>query len=299
MTSGDLVELKGVYKSFGEVRALDGFDMTVRPGELLALLGENGAGKTTAISLMLGLEQPDAGQIRLFGERPGAMDVRRRIGVMMQDVFMAPELLVHEHLTLFASYYPNGYTADEILEFVNATALRNRKYGVLSGGQKRLIQFAIALCGRPKLLFLDEPTVGLDVQARKDLWATLRRLIQQGCSILLTTHYLEEAESLADRIVVLAKGRVVSSGTVKEVTQTISTRRITCVSKLTPEEVGAWPGVASAVLEDGLLVLAVTHGELETTVRRLLASDETLVDLQVSQAGLADAFLKITQESRQ
>lgn len=299
MTSGDLVELKGVYKSFGEVRALDGFDMTVRPGELLALLGENGAGKTTAISLMLGLDLPNAGHIHLFGERPGAMNVRRRIGVMFQDVFMAPELLVREHLTIFSSYYPNGYTADEILEFTNTTALRDRKYGTLSGGQKRQIQFAVALVGRPQLLFLDEPTVGLDVQARKNLWATLRRLIQEGCSILLTTHYLEEAEALADRIVVLAKGRVVSSGTVNEVTRTISTRRITCVSKLTPEEVSTWPGVSLATLEDGKLVLAVVHAELEATVRQLLAADPTLVELQVSQAGLADAFLKITQESRQ
>ena len=299
MVSEDLVEMKGIYKSFGETRALEGFDMSVRPGELLALLGENGAGKTTAISLMLGLDRADAGHIRLFGELPGAMDVRRRIGVMMQEVFMAPELLVREHLTLFASYYPNGYSADELLELTNTTALGNRKYGVLSGGQKRQVQFAVALCGRPKLLFLDEPTVGLDVQARKDLWATLRRLIQQGSSILLTTHYLEEAEALADRIVVLAKGRVVSTGTVKEVTHTISTRRITCVSKLTPEEVSTWQGVSSALIEDGLLVLAVSHSELEATVRRLLASDDKLVDLQVSQAGLADAFLKITQESRQ
>lgn len=299
MASEDLVELEGVYKSFGDTRALDGFDMTVRPGELLALLGENGAGKTTAISLMLGLEQPDAGHIRLFGEPPGAMNVRRRIGVMFQEVFMAPELLVHEHITLFSSYYPNGYSTEEILEFTNTTALRNRKFGVLSGGQRRQVQFAIALAGRPKLLFLDEPTVGLDVQARKDLWAQLRRLIAQGSSILLTTHYLEEAEALADRIVVLANGRVVSTGTVKEVTHTISTRKITCVSKLTPEEVSAWPGVSTAAIEDGLLVLAVNHAELEATVRRLLASDETLVNLQVSQAGLADAFLKITQESRQ
>lgn len=299
MASEDLVVIKDVYKSFGETRALDGFDMTVRTGELLALLGENGAGKTTAISLMLGLDPADAGQIHLFGERPGSMAVRRRIGVMFQDVFMAPELLVHEHLTIFSSYYPNGYTADEILEFTNTTALRNRKYGVLSGGQKRQIQFAVALCGRPQLLFLDEPTVGLDVQARKNLWATLRRLIQQGCSILLTTHYLEEAEALADRIVVLAKGRVVSSGTVKEVTRTISTRRISCVSQLTPEEVSAWSGVSTAIVEDGKLVLAVVHAELETTVRRLLAADPTLHELQVSQAGLADAFVKITQESRQ
>lgn len=294
-----LAEMEGVFKSFGTTTALDGFDMQVRRGELVALLGENGAGKTTAIQLMLGLLSADAGQIRLFGHPPGAMEARRQLGVMMQEVFLAPELKVSELLTLFASYYPDGYTAEEIMELTNTTVFGDRRYGHLSGGQKRQVQFAIALCGRPKLLFLDEPTVGLDVQARQALWEKVRMLLKSGCSILLTTHYLEEAEALADRIVVLAKGRVVSSGTVKEVTQLISTRRITCTTSLTAEEVGTWPGVALATSENGSLVLTVSHLELETITRRLLAEDSNLADLDVSQAGLADAFIKITQESRQ
>lgn len=299
MTSMHLARMEGVFKSFGTTTALDGFDMQVHAGELVALLGENGAGKTTAIQLMLGLLSADAGQIRLFGHPPGTMEARRQLGVMMQEVFLAPELKVSELLTLFSSYYPDGYTADEIMEFTNTTALADRRYGHLSGGQKRQVQFAIALCGRPKLLFLDEPTVGLDVQARQALWDKVRLLLKSGCSILLTTHYLEEAEALADRIVVLAKGRVVSTGTVKEVTQLISTRRITCTTSLSAEEVATWPGVALATVENGSLVLTVSHAELETITRRLLAEDSNLADLDVSQAGLADAFIKITQENRQ
>lgn len=299
MANIHLAEMEAVYKSFDGTTALDGFDMQVRSGELLALLGENGAGKTTAIQLMLGLIRPDAGHIRLFDMPPGSMEARRQIGVMMQEVFLAPELKVHELLSLFASYYPDGYDAEELMEFTNTTSLRDRRYGLLSGGQKRQVQFAIALCGRPRLLFLDEPTVGLDVQARQALWDKVRQLLQLGCSILLTTHYLEEAEALADRIVVLAKGRVVSSGTVKEVTQLISTRRIKCTTQLKKEDVATWPGVAAAETEGGSLVLTVNHAELETITRRLLAEDSSLVDLEVSQAGLSDAFIKITQESRQ
>ncbi|MEX1830100.1 ABC transporter ATP-binding protein [Luteibacter sp. CQ10] len=298
MASVDLAEMEGVYKRFGDTTALDGFDLRVRRGELVALLGENGAGKTTAISLMLGLQTPDAGQIRMFGLPPGDMEARRRLGVMLQEVFMAPELKVRELVTLFASYYPDGHDPDEILRMTNTDSLGDRRYGLLSGGQKRQVQFAIALCGKPELLFLDEPTVGLDVQARQGLWDIVRKQVDAGCSILLTTHYLEEAEALADRIVVLAKGRVVKSGTVKEVTQSISTRRITCTSRLTADEVGSWPGVAIAVVENGSLKLTVDHAELESTVSRLLERDNTLGDLSVSQAGLADAFVKITQENR-
>jgi ABC-2 type transport system ATP-binding protein len=299
MTTTHLAEMESVYKSFGETKALDGFSMEVRSGELVALLGENGAGKTTAIQLMLGLLHPDAGQIRLFGMPPGTMEARRQMGVMMQEVFLAHELKVHELLTVFCSYYPDGYDPKELMEFVNITSLRDRRYGQLSGGQKRQVQFAIALCGRPRLLFLDEPTVGLDVQARQALWDKVRLLLKSGCSILLTTHYLEEAEALADRIVVLAKGRVVSSGTVKEVTRLISTRKITCTTTLSAEDVATWPGVSAASVVNGSLELTVSHAELETVTRRLLAEDSTLADLEVSQAGLADAFIKITQESRQ
>src|SRR5215469_7653054 len=216
MNNHSLVELAGVRKSYGKIAALDGLDLQVEPGELLAVLGPNGAGKTTAISLMLGLQQPDAGEARLFGRSPQSFENRREVGVMMQEVVLAPELRAREHIDLVASYYPAALPADAVLELTRTTPLRNRPYGKLSGGQKRQVQFAMAVCGRPKLLFLDEPTVGLDIQAREMMWATVRHLVDAGVSIVLTTHYLEEAEALADRVAVLNQGRMIASGSVND-----------------------------------------------------------------------------------
>ena len=211
-----LADLSGVSKRFGKTVALDGLDLQVRPGELFAVLGPNGAGKTTAISLLLGLEQPDVGSVSLFGQSPLLLETRRQVGVMMQEVYLAPELRVREQIDLITSYYPAPLSPEAAMEMTHTTSLANRPYGRLSGGQKRQVQFAMAICGRPRLLFLDEPTVGLDVQARELMWTTLRAVVAGGSSIVLTTHYLEEAETLADRVAVLAKGRVIATGTVDE-----------------------------------------------------------------------------------
>ena len=178
----------------------------MRRGELLALLGPNGAGKSTAISLWLGLLEPDAGNAQLFGGSPLDVESRRRVGVMMQEVGLTPELRVRELVELTASYYPEPLGTNETLALTRIEALADRFYAKLSAGQKRQVQFALAICGRPPLLFLDEPTVGLDVEARETMWRTIRELLAQGCSIVLTTHYLEEAEALADRVAVLAAG---------------------------------------------------------------------------------------------
>src|SRR5579862_414891 len=223
-----IAELSCVTKRFGKIMALDGLDLDVRRGELLAVLGPNGAGKTTAISLLLGLRQPDLGTALLFGQSPLQVETRRQVGVMMQEVSLAPELRVREQIDLVSSYYPNPLSPEEAMEMTDTMSLANRPYGKLSGGQKRQAQFAMAICGRPKLMFLDEPTVGLDVQAREMLWATLRRLIDDGASIVLTTHYLEEAEALADRVAVLAKGKLIASGTVNEIRALVVRKRISC-----------------------------------------------------------------------
>ena len=206
MNNEFLAQLSGATKRFDKIVALDQINMQVRPGELLAVLGPNGAGKTTAISLLLGLHQPDSGTALLFGRSPELVETRRRVGVMMQEVTLATELRVREHVALVSSYYPNPLPLDAVIKMTGTTELASRFYGKLSGGQKRQAQFAMAVCGRPRLLFLDEPTAGLDIQARQTMWATLRDLIAQGVSIVLTTHYLEEAEALADRVAVLARG---------------------------------------------------------------------------------------------
>ena len=227
-------ELSGVKKRFGKTVALDGLDLQVRPGELFSVLGPNGAGKSTAISLLLGLLKPDAGAARLFGQSPFRIEPRRQIGVMMQEVTLAPELLVREHIALVASYYPRPFSPAEAMELTNISSLASRPYGKLSAGQKRQVQFAMAVCGRPKLLFLDEPSVGLDIRAREMMWATLRQLVGNGSSIVLTTHYLEEAESLSNRVAVLNKGRLIASGTVNEIRALVVRKHITCSTASAP-----------------------------------------------------------------
>ena len=288
-------ELSAVKKRFGKTVALDGLDLQVRPGELFSVLGPNGAGKSTAISLLLGLLKPDAGAAHLFGQSPFRIEPRRQTGVMMQEVTLAPELLVREHIALVASYYPRPYTPAETMELTNISSLASRPYGKLSAGQKRQVQFAMAVCGRPKLLFLDEPSVGLDIRAREMMWAKLRRLVDNGSSIVLTTHYLEEAESLSNRVAVLNKGRLIASGTVNEIRALVVRKHITCSTALPPDQIAAWPDVESVTRDQQRLQISTSNSE--AVVRRLLAADSNLQELEVRRAGLAEAFTELTQEA--
>jgi ABC-2 type transport system ATP-binding protein len=243
---------------------------------------------------MLGLRQPDSGSVRLFGESPQNLDARRQIGVMMQEVTLAPELRVQEQIDLAASYYPDPLTVNAVLEMTHTTPLRDRPYGKLSAGQKRQAQFAVAICGRPKLLFLDEPTAGLDIQAREMMWGALRRLVAEGASIVLTTHYIEEAEALADRVAVLAHSRVIASGTVSEIRAHVVRKHISCSTNLALEEVQSWPGVEKVTGDQRRM--HITADNAESVVRRLLAADESLDGLEVRRAGLSEAFVELTEE---
>ena len=295
MSPDSLAELSRVSKSFGTVVALDNFELQVRPAELLAVLGPNGAGKSTAISLMLGLHQPDSGSARLFGDSPLNVAARRKIGVMMQDVALAPELRVREHIELVGSYYPDPLSADDAMTLTGTSSLAARPYGKLSGGQKRQVQFAMAIVGCPKLLFLDEPTVGLDIHSRERMWAALRELVHQGVSIILTTHYLEEAEALSDRVVVLAKGRAIASGTVDELRSLVDRKRISCVTSLSPDLVTTWAGVQAVTLDRGRLQITASNADM--VVRKLVLADADFRELEVHRAGLAEAFTELTQEA--
>jgi ABC-type multidrug transport system ATPase subunit/peptidoglycan/LPS O-acetylase OafA/YrhL len=290
-----VAELRGIVKRYGKTTALAGIDIEVRRGELLAVLGPNGAGKSTAIALWLGLIEADAGAVTLLGGAPQDVARRRGLGVMMQDVELPKELKVRELVMLAASYYDNPMSVEETLRRAGIEQLANRSYGKLSGGQKRQAQFAVAICGRPQVLFLDEPTVGLDVQAREALWTSVRRLLADGCSVVLTTHYLEEAEALADRITVISKGRVIATGTVDDMRALVSRRQISCESQLAVEEVRAWPGVVEAQRVQGRLQITAT--DAEDVVRRLLAADAALGRLEVRQAGLNEAFNELTREA--
>jgi ABC-type multidrug transport system ATPase subunit/peptidoglycan/LPS O-acetylase OafA/YrhL len=292
---GTVASLEGVTRRYGKVVALDGVDLWLSRGELVALLGANGAGKTSAIALWLGLAEPDAGRATLLGGSPLDIDRRRGIGVMMQDVTLSNGMRVRELVAQAASYYPNPMSVAEAMETAHITALASRVYDKLSGGQKRQVQFALAICGRPSVLFLDEPTVGMDIAAREHLWAATRKFRESGCSILLTTHYLEEAEALADRVIVLAKGRAVASGSVDDMRAVVGRRLIRCESALSADDLARWPGVISASRATGRLV--ITTADVEGVLRRLLTNDLNVANLEVQQAGLAEAFVELTKEA--
>jgi ABC-2 type transport system ATP-binding protein len=288
-----LAQLRGVSKHYGALRALDGIDLALHGGELLALLGPNGAGKTTAIGLLLGLLRADAGTVELFGRDPQAIMARRNIGVMLQDAQLPPTLRVGELIRLTASYYPNPRSVAESAALAGVEDLLARPYGKLSGGQQRRVQFALALCGRPRLLFLDEPTVGMDIDARQKLWAAIRHLVAEGNAVVLTTHYLEEAEALATRVCVMAGGKVISEGSVAALRARIARKRVWCSSALALSEVAAWPEVAEASSDGERLCLSTEYPEL--LVRRLLDADTTLTGLEVRAAGLAEVFTELTR----
>ena len=295
MSQTTLASLKGARKRYGKVQALDGLDLTVRSRELLAVLGPNGAGKSTAISILLGLQNPDEGSAELFGHPPQEIDGRRRIGVMMQEVALPGVMRPRELLAQVASYYPAPYEVDAVIARLSLEGLLKRPYGKLSGGQKRQVQFALAIVGRPELLFLDEPTVGLDVQAREALWKVVRELLHEGCSIVLTTHYLEEAEALADRVAVMARGKLITSGSVNEIRAHVSRKQVSCVTRLTPDLVRTWPEVAQLEMERDRMQISTRNAE--ALLIRLLREDPQLSDIEVKRAGLAEAFTELTTES--
>jgi ABC-2 type transport system ATP-binding protein len=292
-----MASLQGAGKRFGATRALDDIDLALHSGELLALLGPNGAGKTTAIGLLLGLLRPDSGQAMLFGGDPRSMDARQRIGAMLQQAELPETLKVRELLELARSYYPRPRSVADCIALAGLDGLPERRYGALSGGQQRRVQFALALCGRPQLLFLDEPTTGLDIEARQSVWAAIRELVAEGCAVLLTTHYLEEAEALANRVAVIDRGRLIADGSLDQVRARVSQRRIRCISVLDAAQIAAWPGVSEAVREGASLRIVARVAE--PVVRRLFEADPALHDLEVQRAGLADAFLALTRPKQE
>jgi len=293
-------ELRGARKRYGDVLAVDGLDMAVRPGEVLALLGPNGAGKTTAVGLLMGLLTPDEGEARMFGLDPRSIAARQRAGAMLQISKVPETLRVGEHLELFSSYYPRPLPASEVLALAGLEGLEERPYGKLSGGQKQRLLFALALCGDPDLLFLDEPTVGLDVASRRGLWRRVRELVARGRTVLLTTHYLEEAEALADRVVVLDRGRVLAEGTPGEIAARAGSRTVRCHTRLPLATVATLPGVVRAERHGGETQggeTVIFAASAEGVVRRLLEEDPDLTDLEVRGTGLEDAFLALTGEA--
>ena len=296
MTDGRLATMSAVTHRYGDVVALDGLDLEIRAGEVLAVLGPNGAGKTTAIGLLLGTLRVQDGSVRVFGHEPGAGAVRMRRGAMLQVSGVPDTLTIAEHLELFSSYYPAPLPVSRLLAMAGLEELANRRYGRLSGGQKQRVMFALALAGDPELVFLDEPTTGLDVEARRSLWNEIRELKAAGRTAVLTTHYLEEADALADRIAVIHQGRVVAEGTPAEIKSRAADRRVRCITSVNRDEVAALPGVARVEVNGQHLEILTARPE--ELLRTLLALDPDLRDLHVTGARLEDAFLTLVRNGK-
>jgi ABC-2 type transport system ATP-binding protein len=297
--STPVASLANVTKRYKNgVVALDGLSLTLQPGEIVALLGPNGAGKSTAVKLMMGLSSATSGAVAIFGADPRHTAARLRTGVMLQ-VGRAPEMLrVREHINIFRGYFPTPMPYADIVRAAGLEGIEERFFGQLSGGQKQRVLFGIALAGDPDLIFLDEPTVGLDIEARRGMWAQIRSLAARGKTVLLTTHYLEEADALAHRIIVINKGKVVCEGTpaeVKSMGSGSSTSRslkiIRCSTSLSITILEAIPGVTHVEALNGHT--AVTSATPEATLREMLALDQQLHSLEVASPALEDAFLAL------
>jgi len=285
------------------VLALDDLSLTLRRGEIVALLGPNGAGKSTAVKLMMGLSSPTSGSVSIFGADPRQTAARLRTGVMLQ-IGTAPHMLrVREQVQLFRGYYPDPMPYADIVKAAGLSGIEDRFFVQLSGGQKQRMLFELALAGDPDILFLDEPTVGLDIEARRAMWAQIRSLAARGKTVLLTTHYLEEADALAHRIIVLNKGKLVCSGTPAEVKSlgaaatssqpnAIGLKIIRCVTTLGEDHLLAMPGVGG--IEAAGAFSIITTSQPEATLREMLALDQSLHSLEVNSPALEDAFLALT-----
>jgi ABC-2 type transport system ATP-binding protein len=289
-----VASLRGVTKKFGDKMALDRFSLELHAGEVVALLGPNGAGKTTAVRLLLGLSEANSGEVKIFGGNPRDRINRQRLGAMLQVGRVPETLKVREHLELFRSYYPHPRTLEELLRIAGLEQQADRPFGKLSGGQKQRMLFALALCGDPDLIFLDEPTLGMDVEARRALWQQVRQLAAAGKTLLLTTHYLEEADALATRIVVMQQGRVIAEGRPDELKAAETSRTIRCVTSLPISFLSDLPEVESAN-EEGEAVVVRTRSP-EAVLRIMLERDGALRGLEIRTAALEDAFLALTQK---
>jgi ABC-2 type transport system ATP-binding protein len=272
------IKVSGLRKAYSGVAAVDGLDLAIKAGEVFALLGPNGAGKSTTVEILEGHRKRDDGEVEVLGQDPGkaSSDWRSKIGIVLQSATDGREQTVREAVEHFARYYPNPRDTDSVIELVGLTDKATTRAGRLSGGQRRRLDVALGIVGRPELLFLDEPTTGFDPEARRQFWALIRLLADEGTTILLTTHYLDEAEALADRVAVIARGRIVAEGT-----------PTTLGGRATAEATVRWRGA------DGPQTRQTSQPD-QLIVE--LAKHEPLPELTVSRPTLEDVYLDLIGE---
>ena len=291
-----VAQLKNAYKQYGRQFALNGVDFCIGSGEVVALLGPNGAGKTTMVRLLLGLASPTEGTVEVFGRNPKLDGTRTRVGAMLQVGKVPETLRVKEHIDLFSSYYPHPLPMSEVLAIAGLQGLEGRAFGELSGGQKQRVLFALAICGNPDLLFLDEPTVGLDIETRRAMWGQIRNLVALGKTVLLTTHYLEEADALSTRIAIINHGCIIADGTPEAIKTKTMGKRVRCITSWPISAIQQLPCVVDAKLDRGTMEIHTTQAEV--LVRQLLSQDPSLTGLEVSSGGMEEAFLALTTQAQ-
>jgi len=291
MTYG--IEFVGISKSYGDVKAVRSIDLQIAPGETVALLGPNGAGKSTAIDMMLGLAVPDAGTVRVFGDEPRAAAKAGRIGGMLQLGGLIPFLTVRELVSSVAALYPNPLDVDDVITMTAIGDFAGRHTNKLSGGQIQRARFAMALVANTDLLILDEPTVAMDVEGRREFWTTMRGVAASGKTVVFATHYLDEADEYADRIVLMSQGKIVADGASTEIRGLAAGQVVRAtLAGVQEAELLALAGVNSVELRGDAIVLSCTDSD--ATVRDLFASYPTVKNLSVAAAGLEEAFLQLT-----
>ncbi len=291
------IVVSGLTKTFksakGPVHAVRGIDITIAPGETVALLGPNGAGKSTTIDMMLGLLAPDGGAVTLFGHPPKEAVARGAIGAMLQVGGVAQYLSVRELLEMVGSLYPSPMPVDEAIAVTRTQDLADRRTNKLSGGQTQRLRFAVSIIGNPDLLVLDEPTVALDVEARRDFWATMRQFTSSGKTVLFATHYLEEADAYADRIILMANGRVVADGPSTEIKAKVGLHTIRAtLPGADVDAIAALPGVTNVETRGEAVI--VNCADSDAAIRAFLPAYPAARDIEVVGAGLEEAFLQLT-----
>jgi ABC-2 type transport system ATP-binding protein len=294
------IELQALVKTYrggphGPVHAVRGIDVSIPRGETVALLGPNGAGKSTTIDMMLGLSRPDSGTVSVFGRPPREAVDAGIVGAMLQTGELIRDLSVRELIELVASLYPKAMAVDDVLELAGLTGVADQRTQKLSGGQTQRVRFAVAVVPDPQLLVLDEPTVAMDAQGRRDFWAAMREYAARGRTVLFATHYLEEADANADRAVLMAQGRVVADGPTTEIKARVGMRTIRATLRDAAEdELATLPGVTSAERRGEAVTLRC--GDSDAAIRALLARYPAARDIEITGAGLEEAFLELTAD---
>jgi ABC-2 type transport system ATP-binding protein len=290
-----VASIRGLNKTFANQQALNNIELEIKSNRVLAILGSNGAGKTTLINTLLGRLKIDSGEINIFSSQAGSLEVKQQTGAMLQVASLPETLKIKEHIQLFQSYYPNPMAYEKIIAYAGLESLQNRYSKKLSGGEKQRLLFALSICGNPKLLFLDEPSVGMDITARQGLWKAIRDLKSEGTAIVLTTHYLEEADSLADEIVLLKQGVIIQRGTNEQIKACVSS---TTIRFATPNTKNCDLLSVNGVINHSVSgkYTAIQTNNTNQTLLALLSTYPDLQDLSVSRAGLEEAFTKLNED---